>query len=240
MNLARKFDLLVIEDAAEAHGAVYYSGDDKKNGRCAGAIGDAGCFSFYANKIITTGEGGMVVTDDDRIAARARSLKDLAHSPTKRFWHTDIAFNYRMTNLQAAVGVAQMEEIDRFIRIKRWMAETYRAQLGEVRGLNLPVEKSWARSVYWMYAVLVEDDFGIDRDRLMDTLRERGVDTRSFFVPVHQQPVFQGSDICKSLSLPVSEELSRKGLYLPSGLALTETQILDTCKIVKTIAEEIV
>ena len=158
LDIAAEYGLYVVEDAAEAHGAVYYSGGQRKKGRYAGAIGDMGCFSFYANKIITTGEGGMVVTDDDLMAERARRLKDLAHSPEKRFLHTDLAFNYRMTNLQAAVGTAQMEEIDKFIEIKRQMARAYQTGLENIKGLGLPVEQDWALVVYWMYAVLVEDN----------------------------------------------------------------------------------
>jgi len=237
MAIAEEFNLLVIEDAAEAHGALYYSKKDEKAGIYAGTIGDAGCFSFYANKIITTGEGGMVVTDNDRIASRARSLKDLAHSPEKRFIHTDIAFNYRMTNLQAAVGVAQLEEIERFIAIKRNMAAAYNNSLEGVEGLTLPVEKEWARNVYWMYSVVVEKEFGLSRDGFMSELRKKGVDTRTFFVPVHKQPALNEMKRFDDRSFPVSEELSKKGLYLPSGLAITDDQIAQTCQAVIEIKE---
>jgi perosamine synthetase len=235
MTIAREYDLLVIEDAAEAHGAIIYDGEGSKSSCFAGTLGDMGCFSFYANKIITTGEGGMVVTDNDQIAEKARSLKDLAHSPQKRFLHTDIAFNYRMTNIQAAVGVAQLEEIDRFIEIKKEMAASYKTLLEDVEGLTLPVEKEWARNVYWMYTVLIEREFGLSRDDLMRRLREEGVDTRTFFIPVHHQPVFQKLKNFNSLSFPVAEEISRKGLYLPSGLALSQNQIEDVCRIIKDI-----
>lgn len=235
MTIARKYNLFVIEDAAEAHGALIYQENDKKPAFFAGTIGDIGCFSFYANKIITTGEGGMVVTNNDQIAEKARSLKDLAHSPQRRFLHTDLAFNYRMTNLQAAVGVAQLEEIDTLIEIKRKMAASYKILLEEVEGLTLPVEKMWAKNVYWMYTVLVEREFGLSRDELMRRLREDGVDTRTFFIPVHRQPIFQKIKYFKSLSFPVAEEVSRKGFYLPSGLALTNDQIEQTCRTIKDI-----
>ncbi|MDH5386548.1 MAG: DegT/DnrJ/EryC1/StrS family aminotransferase, partial [Candidatus Aminicenantes bacterium] len=215
---------------AEAHGALFRQKENKKRDSFVGTIGDIGCFSFYANKIITTGEGGMVVTHKDQIAEKARRLKDLAHSPQKRFLHTDLAFNYRMTNLQAAVGLAQLEEINTFIEIKRKMATTYQTLLEDVEGLTLPVEKIWARNVYWMYAVLVERKFGLSRDELMRRLREDGVDTRTFFIPVHHQPVFQKTEYYKSLAFPVAEDVSRKGLYLPSGLALTHEQIERTCQ----------
>ncbi|MCK4338159.1 MAG: aminotransferase class I/II-fold pyridoxal phosphate-dependent enzyme [Candidatus Aminicenantes bacterium] len=232
-DIADEYNLLIIEDAAEAHGALYYPENHRKNPLLAGAIGDVGCFSFYANKIITTGEGGMIVTNSDAIASKARHLKNLAHSSEKRFLHTELAFNYRMTNLQAAVGTAQLEELTRFISIKQKMAESYNLLLKDIQGLTLPVEKPWARNVYWMYAVVVEDELGISRDNLMITLKNRGVDTRSFFVPVHKQPVF--TDNFQSLSLPISEELSQKGFYLPSGLALREEQIKTVSNILHSI-----
>lgn len=239
MAVAEQYNLLVIEDAAEAHGARYFFPGGDAGGRMAGAIGDIGCFSFYANKIITTGEGGMLVTDSDSIADRARRLKDLAHAPGQRFLHTDLAFNYRMTNLQAAVGVAQMEEIDRFLQIKKKMAHAYSERLRQVGGLTLPVEKKWAKNVYWMYSILVEDDFGLPRDLLMGRLREKGVDTRTFFVPVHRQPVFSSRAGGQKQSFPVSDELSRKGLYLPSGLALTEAQIQAVCEAIENIKADL-
>jgi perosamine synthetase len=231
-RLAREYGLLVIEDAAEAHGALFFPGGEPKRAVKAGAIGDIGCFSFYGNKIVTTGEGGMVVTSNDRVAEKARRLKDLAHDPRKRFRHTELAFNYRMTNVQAAIGLAQLEEIERYITIKRRMAEAYGRGLSKVEGLTLPKEMPWAVSVYWMYAVVVEDGFGMSRDALMAALNEKGVDTRSFFVPVHEQPVFAKDKTLRGQDFPVSTELSRKGLYLPSGLALTKAQIARVCRAV--------
>jgi perosamine synthetase len=236
LELARRYNLAVVEDAAEAHGALFYPGGRSKRPIPAGAIGDAGCFSFYGNKIITTGEGGMFVTNHDRLAERARALKDLAHDPGRRFLHTDLGYNYRMTNLQAAVGLAQLEEIDWFIGIKQKMAQTYGDLLAGIKGLTLPQEKPWARSVYWMYAVLVEKEFGLSRDELMERLRERGVDTRTFFIPVHRQPLFLDKEEYRGCSFPVSDDLSVKGLYLPSGLALTQEQIRTVSAAVKEIA----
>lgn len=235
MAIAQQYNLLIIEDAAEAHGAQFYPENNQQKALYAGNIGDIGCFSFYANKIISTGEGGMVVTNDDQIADKARRLKDLAHSSERRFLHTDLAFNYRMTNLQAAVGLAQLEEIDRFINIKQEMAAMYQELLSGIEGLILPQEKSWARNVYWMYAVLVENDFGISRDELLTILKEKGVDTRTFFISVHRQPVFTEDGHFISQSFPVSNQLSRKGFYLPSGLALTPEQIQQTCQAIKDI-----
>jgi len=234
-TIAEKYGLLVIEDAAEAHGAIVFKEGDKKKGFYAGTIGDVGCFSFYANKIITTGEGGMVVTNSEKIASNARRYKDLAHSPEKRFLHTDLAFNYRMTNLQAAVGTAQMENINKFISIKRSMAKAYSSSLQNVQGLSLPIEKEWARNVYWMYTVLVQEDFGLSRDEFMRALKEKGIDTRAFFIPVHRQPVFQKWHETGHHLFPESTELSKKGLYLPSGLALTPSQIQEVCRAIKDI-----
>jgi perosamine synthetase len=236
LELARLYSLTVVEDAAEAHGALFYPAGKRDRPIPAGAIGDAGCFSFYGNKIITTGEGGMLVTNSDRLAERARVLKDLAHAPGRRFLHTDLGFNYRMTNLQAAVGLAQLEEIDRFIGIKQKMAKTYEELLAGIKGLTLPQQKPWARSVYWMYAILVEKEFGLSRDGLMEQLKEREVDTRTFFIPVHRQPLFLDQEQYRGRTFPASEELSVKGLYLPSGLALTLEQIETVCAEIKEIA----
>ncbi|OGD30439.1 MAG: hypothetical protein A2Y56_10850 [Candidatus Aminicenantes bacterium RBG_13_63_10] len=234
LDLARENNLLVVEDAAEAHGALYLSGR-LPSPLPAGSMGDAGCFSFYANKIITTGEGGMVVTDSDATAERCRRLKDLAHSPERRFLHTDLAYNYRMTNVQAAIGLAQVEEVERFIALKRKMAEAYHRGLSGIDGLTLPLEKPWGRSVYWMYAVLVEKSFGLACEDLTARLKEKGVDTRTFFVPVHEQPVFRKDFLPGEDAFPVSVELSKKGFYLPSGLALTPEQIDEVCRAVEAV-----
>ena len=229
LALAGKYNLYVIEDAAEAHGAEY---KDRK----AGGLSDIGCFSFYANKIITTGEGGMLVTDNDEIADQARRLRDLAHSRERRFLHTEVGFNYRLTNLQAAIGVAQLKRIRQSIEKKRWMASLYDELLSSVEGIKLPMEQRWARSVYWMYAILIEDSFGMSRDEFMRELKDRGIETRTFFIPMHQQPVFRKMGLFANESYPIAEKLSEKGLYLPSGLAITEEQIRYACEAIKEIA----
>lgn len=231
LAIAQKHGLAVLEDAAEAHGALYRE-------RVVGGIGAIGCFSFYGNKIVTTGEGGMVVTADAQLADRARRLKDLAHSKGRRFEHDEVGFNYRMTNIQAAIGLAQLERIGESIGKKRWMAGLYNSLLADVPGLVLPGEAAWARSVYWMYAVRVGDKVGLSRDELMARLRERGVDTRTFFVPMHQQPVFARMGWFRGESYPVAEHLARTGLYLPSGLAITEEQIRTVCAEIKAIVQE--
>jgi perosamine synthetase len=230
ISLAKKHKLFIIEDAAQAHGAEY-------KGKKCGSLGDIACFSFYANKIITTGEGGMVVTNNKRLAQRAQLLKDLAHSSKKRFLHTHLGFNYRMTNMQAGVGLAQLKKIDYFLKKKQQMAKLYAENLGDIKGLRFPHEENWAKNVYWMYAVLVEDSFGIERDAFMAELAKRGIETRAFFVPMHQQPVIKRiAPPNKKDRFPIAEDISKKGLYLPSGLALGEDDLLYVCKTIRKIS----
>lgn len=223
-EIAEKHDLYVIEDAAEAHGAEY-------KGKRTGSLSDAGCFSFYANKIITTGEGGMVVTSDDKIAEMAKLLRDQAFEP-KRFIHRYVGFNYRITNLQAAVGVAQMEIIDESVNTRRRNAQLYNSLLKDVKGITLPPDASWAKNVYWMYTVLIEDSFGMSRDDLMEFLKGKGIDTRSAFYPVHAQPVYAKQYAGEKY--PVADELSRKGINLPSGNTLTKSQIETVVEAIKS------
>jgi len=228
LDIAKKHGLLVIEDAAEAHGAEY-------KGKIVGCLGDAGCFSFYANKIITTGEGGMIVTNNYEMAEKARILKDLAFEKAKRFLHRYTGFNYRMTNIQAAIGLAQLRKIGHFIDRKREMARLYNSVLGEVVGITLPVEEPWAKNVYWMYSILVEDDFGIDRDELMRQLQEKGIETRTFFIGMQEQPAFHKLGLFQGESCPVAEEIAKKGLYLPSGVGLSREQIEYIAGVIKEI-----
>ena len=225
MDIARKHRLHVIEDAAEAHGAEY-------KGKKTGSIGDVNCFSFYANKIITTGEGGMIVTNDDNIADRARRLKDQAFSKERRFLHTETGFNYRMTNIQAAIGLAQLENIERLVEARRKNAALYNKLLKGIPGVTLPMEKKWAKNVYWMYSIVIEDEFGMSRDELMAFLKQKGVDTRTFFIPMHVQPAFRNMELFEGERYPVSEMLGERGLYLPSGSGLTAEQIQTVCEAV--------
>lgn len=233
LALAKQYKLYVIEDAAEAYGGEY------KNKKV-GTLGTIGCFSFYANKIITTGEGGMIVTNNKKIADRARQLKDLSHSPKRRFLHEEIGFNYRMTNMQAALGLAQLEEIDNFLKKKQWMAELYTRLLKNVEGLTLPVQKPWAKNVYWMYGIIVEDSFGMSRDELITSLKAKGIDTRTFFISLHRQPALLRLGLFKGQEndYSITDEISQKGLYLPSGLAITKEQIEIVCDTIKKIKEK--
>jgi perosamine synthetase len=216
--IARRHCLALIEDAAEAHGARY-------RGVTVGSLGDAAIFSFYGNKIVTTGEGGMVTTNDERIAALARRLRDHAFSSDRHFWHEYLGFNYRMTNLQAAVGLAQTERLEELLAARRRNAARYRERLAPVAGcgLGLPVERPDVSSVFWMYGILVEDGFGCSRDELRRRLALEGIETRTFFVPVHLQPIYFRQH--GGASFPVAESLCRRGMLLPSGPTLTAAEI---------------
>jgi perosamine synthetase len=225
--IAERHGLTVIEDAAEAHGAEY-------RGERTGSLGHVACFSFYANKIITTGEGGMIVTSDKAIADKARKLRSQADEPggTRRFWHSEMGYNYRMTNLQAAVGLAQLERLDEFIARHRRNAELYRDGLSGVSDLTLQAEKPWAKNVYWMYSVLVDPDSGTNPGRVSGHLRGKGIDTRPFFVPIHRQGLYENQFPAERY--PVAERVAESGLNLPSGNELTEADVARVIKAIKT------
>ncbi|MEA3335761.1 MAG: DegT/DnrJ/EryC1/StrS family aminotransferase [Chloroflexota bacterium] len=217
MALAEKHGIAVIEDAAEAHGAEY-------KGRRAGGLGDAATFSFYGNKIITTGEGGMITTDDIDIARLAWNLRDHAFSDERHFWHKHIGFNYRMTNLQAAVGLAQVERLGHYVEARRRNAALYTSLLTGIPGITTPPQAEWAKNVFWMYGVLVnEQEFGMNRDQLRRALAENGIETRTFFIPMHCQPSYWHE--FKGQRYPVAERLCRDGFYLPSASSLTSYEI---------------
>lgn len=217
MDIARRHNLIVIEDCAEAHGA-------KLHGQMTGSFGNMGCFSFYANKVITTGEGGMVVTNDAKLAERLRSLRNLAFGKP-RFFHEVAGYNFRMTGLQAALGLAQFARIEHIISEKRRVADTYNRMLREVRGLRLPSELQQARNVYWMYAVVVEREFGITRDQLAQYLAAEGIETRTFFCPMNQQPFLRQQAGFRDIPCPVADSIWERGLYLPSTNSLGEATI---------------
>ncbi len=223
-SLAKKYGLYIVEDAAEAHGAEY-------KGQKAGGLGDVGCFSFYANKIITCGEGGMLTTNNEKIAEHACSLKDLSYAePKKRVYvHSEVGYNYRLTNLQAAVGLAQFERIEELVEMRRRNAQLYKEHLTDVEELTLPVERQWAKNVYWMFSVLLAPDCKLSRDELMVKLSSSGVESRPFFVPMHMQPVFRKMHLFEGESYPISEDLSRRGLYLPSSSGLKPVEIQHVC-----------
>lgn len=232
-EIAEDYDLYVIEDAAEAHGAEY-------KGKKAGSLGDIACFSFYANKIITTGEGGMIVTDNKKIYERAKLLKDLAFISKRRFLHYHIGFNYRMTNLQAAIGLAQLKKIDKLAEARRKNAYIYNKYLKDVDGIILPPEEPWAKNVYWMYSILVKkDNFGLSAEELALKLKENGIETRPFFVPMHRQPVFLKLGLFKDEKYPIAEWLSKSGLNLPSSSSLREDEIKFITEKIREVKEEV-
>ena len=218
MAIAERHGLYVIEDAAEAHGAEY-------KGQPCGSLGHMSCFSFYGNKVITTGEGGMILTDDSAWYERACMLRDHAMSPTERYYHTEIGFNYRMTNIQAALGLAQLERLDEFVEAKRRNAALYAERLSRVPGITLAPQAEWARNVYWMYSIVVDEAYPLSRDALMEALRERGVDTRPFFHAIHTMPCHR-----RDIALPVAERLAARGVNLPSSVKLTRDQIDYVCE----------
>jgi perosamine synthetase len=214
--IALRHNLYVIEDAAQAHGATY-------RGRPVGGLGDVGCFSFYGNKIITTGEGGMLVTRRREIAERAALLRNQAFGE-ERFVHHQVGFNYRMTNIQAAIGLAQCERFDDKVRRKREIAAVYDGLLADEPTLQRPAHGLGCEPVWWMYGIVLKDLFGRTKAEVQNAMAAQGIETRSFFIPMHRQPVFQGGhrrwpDLRGTY--PVSDELGRSGLYLPSGLDLT-------------------
>ncbi len=228
LHVARKHRVAVIEDAAQAHGAQY-------KGRMAGSFGKLSCFSFYSNKIVTCGEGGMVVTDDDHLAQKCRSLKNLAFLTERRFFHREIGFNYRMTNIQAAIGLAQLEQVEAMIVRRRRNARLYHELLSGIEGLTLPTQRKDVRNVYWMYGVVIEPSFGLQREALMKKLLSQGIETRTFFIPMHNQPVLKKAGYMDRGKYPVSKRLGRCGFYLPSGSGLKKDQITYIARCLKAI-----
>ena len=203
------------------------------SGFAAVPLGDLATFSFYANKLVTTGEGGMVLTDDDQLADRLRSYRNLCFGPSQRFLHTGLGHYFRMTNLQAAIGLAQVERIEEVVHKKRWIGTAYTDRLAGLEMLQLPVERPWARQVYWMYGVVLDDSVSFDAEELATRLEERGVLTRPFFLGMHEQPALRERGLFVSESYPVAERIARRGLYLPSGVTMTEAQIDQVCNAVR-------
>lgn len=229
LELADKYDLKVIEDAAEMHGQTY------KN-KQAGSFGDISTFSFYPNKHITTGEGGMIMTDDPVLADKCRSLRNLCFIPEKRFYHEELGFNFRMTNLQAALGMAQIERLDEFVKIKRQMGQKYTELLQSLTNIRLPLKQtSYAQNIYWVFGIVLNGEVAFEASEAMKRLASLGVGTRPFFWPMHEQPVFHKMGLFLNESYPVAENLARRGFYVPSGLALKSNEIEEVSNAVKKI-----
>ena len=229
LALAERHGLKVIEDAAEAIGQTY-------RGRPCGSFGDLSVFSFYPNKHVTTGEGGMVVTDDAALAERCRSLRNLCFKPEQRFVHDELGWNFRLTNLQAALGLAQLERLDRSVAIKRQMGARYTELLRGTRGVQLPLARTpYAENIYWVFGLVLDDAVPFDARDAMARLAKLGIGTRPFFWPMHEQPVFRRMGLFEGERHPVAERVAKRGFYIPSGMALTGTQIERVARAVQEI-----
>ena len=229
LALAEKHGLRVIEDAAEMHGQTY-------RGRPCGSFGDLSTFSFYPNKHITTGEGGMIVTDSDALAEKCRGLRNLCFIPERRFVHEELGWNMRMTNLQAALGVAQLERLSTFVERKHAMGALYTELLAGTPGLQLPLPQTdYAQNIYWVYGIVLDDALDFDAKEAMRRLTAAGVGTRPFFWPMNEQPVLRRMGYFADANCPVAERIARRGFYIPSGMALTEAQIRTVAQTVREV-----
>lgn len=227
MDIANRHSLYVIEDATESLASEY-------KGKKVGSIGHIGCFSFNGNKLITTGAGGMLITDDEKLGKRAKYLSTQTKTvlPNGGFYHEEIGYNFRMPNLLAAMGCAQLENIDDYSRAKRKNAVLYNKLLCDVKGITLPVERKGVKNIYWLYSILVEDEYDISRDKLILKLKENGIQSRPFFMSVHDMPPYKE---CRSGDMSVTDDIVKKGINLPSSVGLTEGEIKQVCDVIKSI-----
>ena len=224
LALAEKYGLQIIEDAAEMHGQTYCD-------RPCGSFGTISTFSFYPNKHITTGEGGMIVTDNQLLAERCLSLRNLCFQPQQRFVHYELGWNFRMTNLQAALGIAQLERLDEFVARKRNIGQQYTELLSDLSCLQLPLTQTdYANNIYWVYGIVLKDEVDFDAKEAMRRLGELKIGTRPFFWGMHEQPVFQKMGLFLGESYPVAEKIARRGFYIPSGMALNDEQLEQVTK----------
>jgi perosamine synthetase len=219
LDICKRYNLKLIEDAAELIGQTY-------KGVPCGSFGDISTVSFYTNKHITTGEGGMILTDNDELAKKCRELRNLCFQPERRFRHEKLGWNLRMTNLQAALGVAQLERLDEFLEKKRWIGSRYNKLLADLKGVQLPLPTTdYANNIYWVYGLVLQDTVDFDAEEAMKRLAKHKVGCRPFFYSLHQQPIFKKMGLFKGETYPVAEKISQRGFYIPSGLALTDKQI---------------
>ena len=230
LEIAKKYDLKIIEDCAEAHGVEY-------KGKKVGSIGDIGAFSFYANKTITCGEGGMVVTNSDKIAEKASSLKNLSYGKTNRFMHEDIGFNYRLPNISAALGLGQFENIQSVFEEKERIYTRYKNNLLEIKGINIPHIRDWvSKYVMWVFNIYLDNNFPVSRDGLTKILKDKNIETRNAFVPINKQKVLLNKyKIFKENDCPNANYIMENGLYLPSGNNITNDEIDYICQEIKKI-----
>lgn len=231
LDIAKRHGLKVIEDAAEMHGQTY-------NGQPCGSFGDISTFSFYPNKHITTGEGGMIVTDDDELAETCRSLRNLCFQPQKRFVHERLGWNLRMTNMQAALGLAQLERLGEFVARKRAMGKRYTELLKDLPFVQLPLAHAdYADNIYWVYGLILDEAIGLNAEDAMRLLAAKGIGTRPFFYPMHQQPVLLRMGLFAGEQYPVAERLAKQGFYIPSGLGLQESNLGNIALSLKSIVQ---
>ena len=229
IKIARDNNLYLIEDASEVIGQTY-------KGKNCGSFGDISTFSFYPNKHITTGEGGMVLMNDKRIYEKCKSLRNLCFKKETRFIHDQIGWNYRMTNLQAALGLAQLEQLDSFVKKKREIGELYNRQLSGINQIILPTQKTeYVDNIYWVYGIIIKEGYTFNAKTIMDRLSQMGVGNRPFFFPMHLQPVLKNYGLFEGENYPVSENLYNNGFYIPSGLGISEEQIIRVSEVLKTI-----
>lgn len=226
LEISNKYGLAVIEDSAEAHGAEY------KNKKC-GSIGCISAFSFYANKIISAGEGGMVLCNDENLSLRCRDYRNLCYRPERRFLHRELGYNFRMSNLQAAVGLAQLEKIDEFLKIKTEIKNYYKLKLSEIQEITMQTEKEWAKPVFWMCAVLLNEKAKIKADTMINELKKEGIDSRAFFLGLHRQPALNDMGLFNDEQYPETDKAADYGFYLPSGFTLKKEEINFICEKIK-------
>lgn len=236
LSIAKKYNLKVIEDAAEMHGQMY-------NGKPCGSFGDISTFSFYPNKHITTGEGGMLVTNDENLAERCKMLRNLCFRKDIRYVHHEISDNYRFTNIQAAIGLAQLERLDEFVEKKRQMGKYYTENLRNIEGIILPLEQTeYAHNIYWIYGIVLGKDINANNKKIQECLAEEGIGSRTFFWCMHEQPVYRNQQLFTDEEYPVAEYLARKGFYIPSGLSLTRGQmdevIMKVAKVIQKLSNK--
>jgi len=231
IELCNKYNLYLIEDAAEMHGQTY-------KGKPCGSFGDISIFSFYPNKHITTGEGGMILCNSDDLATRCRKLRNLAFEPGRRFVHKELGWNYRMTNLQAALGLAQLEKLDFHIEKKRHIGKLYQDGLKDLNGFQLPLSRTdYAENIYWVFGLVAESQELCES--IVDMLAKEGIGTRPFFWCMHEQPVFRNLDFFEGQSFPIAEKIARNGFYLPSGIGITDDEIYNVINVLKEIVNNV-
>ena len=229
IEICKKYGLKLIEDTAEQIGQSY-------KGKLCGSFGDISTMSFYPNKHITTGEGGMIFTDDDNLAEKCRKLRNMYFQEGKRFVHEKLGWNLRMTNIQASIGVAQLERLDEFVLKKRWIGHKYNELLKELDGIQLPLPKTnYSENIYWVYGVVLDDSIELSAAEAIKLLSKHNVGSRPFFFPIHQQPVLKKRGLFLGEKYPVAERLYQRGFYVPSGLALNEKQLEEVASTLKSI-----